>query len=136
MFQEQELNVAEKLNANLNKRLYKLLIVVLRYIPVVLSINDILHSVLSYYNINCYILSCLGGVSMIFLLMLYIISYVFRFCYLYRIPLYFITVTNLTALYDLYIGISLEDIQMIRIYLMLFVVSMISFIYLKIKNKC
>lgn len=136
MFQEQELNVAEKLNANLNKRLYKLLIVILRYIPVVLSINDILHSVLSYYNINCYILSCFGGVSLIFLLMLYIISYVFKFCYLYRIPLYFITVTNLIALYDLYIGISLEDIQMLRIYLTLFGVSMISFIYLKIKNKC
>lgn len=61
MYQEPELNVEEKSNASVNKRLYKLLIIILRYTPVVLSINDILHSILSYYNINCYILSCLGG---------------------------------------------------------------------------
>lgn len=55
MYQEPELNVEEKSNASVNKRLYKLLIIILRYTPVVLSINDILHSILSYYNINCYI---------------------------------------------------------------------------------
>lgn len=65
MYQEPELNVEEKSNASVNKRLYKLLIIILRYTPVVLSINDILHSILSYYNINCYILSCLGGVPAI-----------------------------------------------------------------------
>lgn len=57
MYQEPELNVEEKSNASVNKRLYKLLIIILRYTPVVLSINDILHSILSYYNINCYTLS-------------------------------------------------------------------------------
>lgn len=39
MYQEPELNVEEKLNASVNKRLYKLLIIILRYTPVVLSIN-------------------------------------------------------------------------------------------------
>lgn len=43
MYQEPELNVEEKSNASVNKRLYKLLIIILRYTPVVLSINDILH---------------------------------------------------------------------------------------------
>lgn len=123
-----------KSNASVNKRLYKLLIIILRYTPVVLSINDILHSILSYYNINCYILSCLGGVSLAFLGILYIISYVFRFCYLYRIPLYFVTLTNLIALYDLYVGINIGDLQMLRVYLVLFGISMISFIYLKVKR--
>lgn len=136
MYQEPELNVKEKSNASVNKRLYKLLIIILRYTPVVLSINDILHSILSYYNINCYILSCLGGVSLAFLGILYIISYVFRFCYLYRIPLYFVTLTNLIALYDLYVGINIGDLQMLRVYLVLFGISMISFIYLKVKKKC
>lgn len=39
MYQEPELNVEEKSNASVNKRLYKLLIIILRYTPVVLSIN-------------------------------------------------------------------------------------------------
>ena len=136
MYQEQELNVEEKSTTSLNKSLYKLLIIILRYTPIVLSINDILHSILSYYDINCYILSCVGGVSLAFLGILYIISYVFRFCYLYRIPLYFITLTNLISLYDLHIGINLEDLQLLRVYLVLFGISMISFIYLKVKKKC
>ena len=122
--------------SNVSKSLYKLLIIILRYTPIALSINDVLHSILSYYNINCYILSCIGGVSLIFLGILYIISYVFKFCYLYRIPLYFITLTNSISLYDLYIGINLEDLQLLRIYLVLFGISMISFIYFKIKKKC
>lgn len=137
MYQGQELNVEEKSNANVNKSLYKLLIIILRYTPIVLSINDVLHSILSYYDINCYILSCIGGgVSLAFLGILYIISYVFKFCYLYRIPLYFVTLTNLIALYDLYVGINLGDLQMLRVYLVLFGISMISFIYLKVKKKC
>ena len=136
MYQEQELNVEEKSTTSLNKSLYKLLIIILRYTPIVISINDILHSILSYYDINCYILSCVGGVSLAFLGILYIISYVFRFCYLYRIPLYFITLTNLISLYDLHIGINLGDLQLLRVYLVLFGISMISFIYLKVKKKC
>lgn len=40
MYQEPELNVEEKSNASVNKRLYKLLIIILRYTPVVLSINN------------------------------------------------------------------------------------------------
>ena len=126
----------EKSTTSLNKSLYKLLIIILRYTPIVLSINDILHSILSYYDINCYILSCIGGVSLSFLGILYIISYVFRFCCLYRIPLYFITLTNLISLYDLHIGINLGDLQLLRVYLVLFGISMISFIYLKVKKKC
>lgn len=42
MYQEPELNVEEKSNASVNKRLYKLLIIILRYTPVVLSINETL----------------------------------------------------------------------------------------------
>lgn len=40
MYQEPELNVEEKSNASVNKRLYKLLIIILRYTPVVLSIME------------------------------------------------------------------------------------------------
>lgn len=129
---EERLRKAE----NVSKTLYKLLIVILKYTPVVLAIIDAMFSILSYFKINCYILSCFGGVSLMFLGILYIQSYVFKFCYLYRIPLYFITVTNLIALYDSYIGINLNDLQMLRIYLTLFCVSMISFIYLKMKCRC
>lgn len=135
MYPKPELSEAVKSSASVNKRLYKLLIIILRYTPVTLAIIDLLYTLFSYHGLNGYIFSCVGGVSLIFLGILYILSYVFRFCYLYRIPLYFVTATNLIALYDLYIGINIGDLQMLRLYLMLFGVSMILFIYLKIKKK-
>jgi len=123
-------------NQSLNKRLYKLLIVILKYTPIALSLDNILYSLLSYYEYKCYFLSYLGGVSILFLIILYIISYVFRFCYLYRIPLYYITITSAIALYDEYIGIDLTDLQMIRVYVSAFGLGIIALIYCKIKNKC
>jgi hypothetical protein len=129
----------EKLNAesqNLNKRLYKLLILVLKYTPITLAIDNIIYTILAYYEYNCYFLSYLGGVSILFLIILYIISYVFRFCYLYRIPLYYITITSAVALYDEYIRIPLSDLQMVRMYSIIFGLSVVYFIYCKFKKKC
>lgn len=40
MYQEPELNVEEKSNVSVNKRLYKLLIIILRYTPVENTIRD------------------------------------------------------------------------------------------------
>lgn len=123
-------------NQNLNKRLYKLLILILKYTPITLAIDNIIYTILAYYEYNCYFLSYLGGVSIIFLIILYIISYVFRFCYLYRIPLYYITITSAIALYDEYIGIPLSDLQMVRTYFIIFGLSAVCFIYCKFKKKC
>ncbi len=129
----------EKSNAqkeNLNKKLYKIFLVILKYTPFVLSINETVFTILHYYDINCIYLNITFGVSFIFLLQLYILSYLFRFCYLFRIPLYYVTVINLISLYDGIIGIPVNDLQMLRIYLSLAGISILSFIYLKIKGRC
>lgn len=119
---------------SVNKTLYKVLLIVLKYTPITLAINDIIHSILSYYDIENYILSSFGGVSIAYLVTLYILSYVFRFCYLYRIPLYYITLTNIIATYDEHYGISITDLQMLRIYLILAGISIISYVILKVKK--
>lgn len=119
---------------NVNKNLYKIFLILLKYTPITLAINDIFHSILSYYKIDCYFLSSPGGVSIYYLSTLYILSYVFRFCYLYRIPLYYITITNIIATYDEHKGIPLDDLQMLRVYLILAGISIISYIILKVKR--
>lgn len=95
---------------NVNKTLYKLLLLILKYTPITLAINDIIHSILAYYEIENYIFSGIAGVSLAYLFTLYILSYVFRFCYLYRIPLYYITITNIIASYDEHYGIPITDL--------------------------
>lgn len=103
----------KKEERSVNKNLYKIFLVLLKYTPITLAINDVLHSILSYYEVKCYFLSSLGGVSIFYLITLYILSYVFRFCYLYRIPLYYITMTNIIATYDVYKGIMVDWMEFV-----------------------
>ena len=69
---------------NVNKTLYKLMLLILKYTPLTLAINDIIHSILAYYEIENYIFSGIAGVSLAYLFTLYILSYVFRFYGIYN----------------------------------------------------
>lgn len=121
---------------NVNKTLYKVLLIILKYTPFILAINETVFTILHYYNINCIYLNISFGVSCMFLLQLYIISYVFRFCYLFRIPLHYVAIVNLIALFDGLVGIPLSDLQLLRVYLSIAGISLLFFIYLKITRKC
>lgn len=122
---------AERLRS---KSLYKLFLVILKYTPITLALIDIIHTTLTYFEINTYFLNYLGGVSVIFLGLLFILSYLFRFCYLYRFPLYYILSTNLIALVDTHVGIPISDINMYRTYWIIFGIMMVVFIYKSVKN--
>ena len=68
------------------------------------------------------------------MLYLYIASYVFRFCYLYRWCLNFIVIVNILIIYDTYIGIPINDLNVLRIHLILLGISLLLFIKFKIKD--
>lgn len=46
---------------SVNKRLYKLLLLILKIIPFLLSINETVFTILHYYDIECYSLNFFGG---------------------------------------------------------------------------
>ena len=71
----------------------------------------LLNSILSYFNIDLVILSYIGGVSLITILFIYIASYTFKFCEYHRIFLYYIVVTWIINIIDLYIGIPINDLE-------------------------
>lgn len=57
-----------------------------------LAICCILANILAYYDINVWIINLLGGVSIIPLLFIFLVSYLFKFCTYHRIPLYYIVI--------------------------------------------
>ena len=75
-----------------------------------------------------------GGFSVSFLLQLYIMSYVFNYCKWHRVPLHYVTIVNILALYDTFVGIPLSDLQMLRVYLIIAGVSLLYFVYFKNKK--
>lgn len=74
-----------------NKNLYKIFLSVLKFMPSLLALVQIGGLLCNYFGISNLVLTCFGGSSLLFIVLLYIMSYIFRFCYLYRIPLWYVT---------------------------------------------
>lgn len=121
--------------ANLkNKSLYKVEILLLKIIPMLLAGIHLLNSTLSYFYIDCYILSYIGSVSLIPLSFLYLSSYVFGFCAYHRMFLHYTLCNQMIILYDYYIGIPVEDLRLLVIHLGVAGVFLFVILYLHVKN--
>lgn len=121
--------VEEKCQQRRNKYLYKIELCIIKYIPLVLMLVCFINTTLSYFNIDCTILSYIGGISILPLLFLYVSSFVFQFCIFHRLPLYYIGINMILNLIDEYIGIPVSNKSMYSIYLMITVIFIIFLIY-------
>ena len=75
-----------------NKNLYKIFISIIKYIPMILSIIFAIATLLNYMNISSLFLSYLGGSSILFIIILFLIAEIFKYCWMYKIPLWYLTV--------------------------------------------
>lgn len=91
-----------------NKNLYKLFLGIIKYVPNILAVSKIIGLILSYFGITSFALTCFGGTSIILLVIMYLISFIFRFCGLYRISLNYVSLIYILTIIDFYIGIPLD----------------------------
>lgn len=102
-----------------NKSLYKIFLAVIKYIPTILAICKWITLFLNSLKITTFTITFLGGTSLIFLALLYILSYIFKFCGTHRLSLHYITlVTGITVL-DYFIEFPISAVFLCRGYLIL-----------------
>lgn len=118
-----------------NKNLYKIFLSVVKYTPIIIAIMNVIASIVHYFGITSNLLACFGGTSIIFIILLYIISYVFKFCYLYRVPLWYITVMMVLNIFRSIGILSLEVVLLYRIYAIVFGFFLVVFIIYMYKNR-
>ena len=117
-------------NVNLrSKNLYKIFLIIIKYIPTVLAIFKIIGLVCSYYKINLFILTCVGGTSFIMLCLLYTLSFLFQFCGTHRLSLNYVSLIYGLTLIDYYIGIPLKVSSMFYMYAIITGIFITSWIY-------
>lgn len=116
-----------------SKYLYKILLCLIKYIPMMFAFMALLTLITSYLGYETPIMSYIGGVSIITLILLYMLSYVFRFCNYHRIFIHYVAINYFLNLYDYHIGFPIEDKPMFMIYLMLAIIIGIIALYLKFK---
>lgn len=123
------------MNKNIDKYLYKLFLMVIKYTPTLLGLLTIINFISNYLGYNVIILSYLAGTSFTFLAILYIISWVFKFCSLFRIPLHYMTVSNIIGLLRTYNILSLDLLGMYRIYFILAGLAILVYVCYMYKNR-
>lgn len=118
----------------IDKLLYKIELYLVKVIPMIYALLSLLNTTLSYFNIDVVVLSYIGSVSFVTLLLLYVTSYVFKFCEYHRMFIHYTTITWVLNIIDLYIGIPVSDIGYLGIQLIVAGISLFIILWLYVKN--
>lgn len=95
---------------------YKLLILVLKFIPMLTALCYMTSTIFNYFDYNIEPLSNIGGTSLLTWIFIYLASMVFKFCSYHRMFLWYILVDDLFNIIDYYwsIPISTDNILMLH----------------------
>lgn len=120
-----------KKEGNFAKSEYKLLLGLLKVIPIILAILNCANTICWFFGINLEVLSYFAGCSILPMIFLYLSSIVFRFCRYHRIFLHYTTTNTILNIIDYNCEINFD----ILIYLSLIGIMLLSTIYFYIKEK-
>ena len=117
----------------MSKNLYKLLIVMLKYIPMIISLCYLANTITAYVGIDVPVLSSIAGMSLLTWIFMYIATIVFKFCSYHRMFLYYILIVDIINIIDYYIGVPVLDFQLLMLHSIITGVALfiILFLYLK-----
>lgn len=119
---------------NLTKSIYKIELVIIKFIPYIIALVYLLNNILSYIGIDLPILSLFAGTSIFTILFLYISSFVFKFCIYHRLPIYYIILSDIIAYYDIIIGIPLNNRGLFALNLIIAGIFILLIVYFKFKQ--
>lgn len=119
----------------LKRSKYKIFLIIVKYIPYVLMLLDILHTFGSIFGKSLPIVSYIGGTSYLVVISMILTSFIFDFCSYHRVPLYYILVNNSLILYDYYIGIPVSNKGFLDISIVLVGLTVVTMTVLYCKEK-
>lgn len=116
-----------------NKILYKIELYLLKIIPMLLAICNLMNTILSYFGFDVKIFTYIVGIGILPIIFLYISSYVFKFCSYHRMFLHYIVVNNVLCYIDYEYGINISDKDYLSIHLIIAGIFLFTILYLKQK---
>lgn len=116
----------------LNIKLYRVFLFITKVIPMLIAGIHAINSIGSYFEIEVKLLNYIGGISIPFIIYLYIASFTFKLCSYYRMFLHYTVIISIINIIDYYIGIPINDFEMMMIYSVITIITMFIILYLKI----
>ena len=119
----------------MNKSLYKVFLTSLKYIPHLIGTLYYLYTILNLY-LNVSFINYIINLSILPLLYILISSFVFKFCIIHRIPIYYILILNLINIIWDTNSIMIKKSYVVVIYTILYLtIYVFPIIYKNIKKK-
>lgn len=117
-----------------SKSSYKLLLIMLKYIPIFIALFYVINTITAYISIDIPVLSNIAGMSLLTWIFMYMSAVVFKFCLYYKILLYYILATDIINIIDYYIGIPITDFKLLMLHSILTGISILVILYVYAKN--
>lgn len=118
------------------RNLYKVMLLVLKVIPMLLALTAIIGMILDFLGMDGSVCSFIGGISFLPLLFLYLASYVFRFCEYHRMFLHYVVANNLLTYVDYYIGLPVDNFTLLMFHVILIGIFLFLVLYFYRREKC
>ena len=87
-----------------------------------------------FINIDLIILGYFMHLSIMSWLFMFISSIVFKYCYVHRLPLYYIALNDISSTVDYYIGIPVSDITLLGIHIVLIGILIFGYTLYYVRN--
>ena len=116
---------------SLSKYLYKIVLILIKVIPILIAIIYILNTVLSYIGIDLSLFSYI--VQYLFIALMYVTSYAFKFCSWHRMIIHYILTVFTLNIIDYHFTLPLSDRDLFILYSVITGIFLIITTYLKFK---
>lgn len=112
-----------------SKYLYKLLLLVLKLIPMITAIGYALNTLFAYIGIDTPFFSNICGMSLLPWMYVLLSAFVFKFCIYHRMFLYYILTTDIINIIDYYIGIPVSTRNIFALHAVVTAIFMFLILY-------
>lgn len=116
-----------------NKKLYKVFLLLVKYIPILMAGCYVLNTVSCRFGLDLPVFSHIAGVSLCTWIFMYIAEVLFRFCIYHKMFLYYILVADIVNIIDYYIGIPIETSDLLAIHFWITGIFLFIILYLYVK---
>lgn len=107
----------------------KLFLLITKFIPHLSAFLYIIYTLLQFADIDSIILGYFIDYSILPWLYLYFNSIVYKYCYVHRLPLYYILINEIITISDYYLNIPINDLNLLLVHLILIGILIFGYSY-------
>ena len=118
-----------------NSLSHKSFLIILKYIPHFVSFGYFISTFLQFLGFEMIVIGYFIHLSLFSWLFLYLTSFIFKYCYVHRLPLYYIALNEILTVYDYYFTLPFSDSKLLVVHLLLISILIFGYSYYYIKFK-